>query len=145
MLADFTRCGGRVHRDGQALSSCQDDLDRDMLLGLDSLGTDRWYSVVQDPRTWLQRLPIPQFSCPYGVLRASSSEDPGSGYDLAWCPMVCAAHTEQVSCRLCKCGLCSPRVQPVPHNKPHSDAIQGVESDSDNSLNHWILSTTLYR
>lgn len=49
VLADFSGGGGRIHRDSQAPSSCQDDLDRDVLLGLDSLGTDRWRLVVLGP------------------------------------------------------------------------------------------------
>lgn len=50
VLADFLGCGGRIHRDSQAPSSCKDDLDRDVLLGLDGLGTDRWslYSWVPE-------------------------------------------------------------------------------------------------
>lgn len=38
--ADFPRCRCRVNHDSQALSSHQDDMDRDVLLGLDGLGTD---------------------------------------------------------------------------------------------------------
>lgn len=38
--ADFPRCRGRVDHDRQALSSLQGNVDRDVLLGLDCLGTE---------------------------------------------------------------------------------------------------------
>lgn len=64
--ADLPRCRGRVHWDGQALSSHQDDMDRNVLLGLDSLGTDEdsgplprcpWAQLpaLELPEPWTQR------------------------------------------------------------------------------------------
>lgn len=38
--ADLPSCRRRVNHDGQALSSHQDDMDWDVLLGFDCLGTD---------------------------------------------------------------------------------------------------------
>lgn len=79
--ADFPRCRGRVNHDSQALSGHQDDMDWDVLLGFDCLGTDE----DSGPLSWRPphhrsspQLPIPTGSQAPGLLRPHPAQHRGN-------------------------------------------------------------------